>query len=138
VRLEELRAFMAELTHSMNLRDAGALVGLGHEALRKFIRGTTKRPHDRTVKAMALLYLERQKVVAAERDAHPTAGQLRLVLPRGLEPALETVSGLFDTLRDARRYNATAEALEQWLERRLREEYSAEPGWGSRPKRSRK
>ena len=128
---------MAELAHATNLRDAGALVGLGHEALRKFVLGRTQRPHDRSVKAMAQLYLERQKVVAAERESVPTAGQLKLVLPRGLDAALEAVEQAFAPLRGTRAYSGTAEALEQWLVRRLREEYSVEPGWGSRPKRSR-
>jgi hypothetical protein len=137
VRLEELRAFMAELVHAKNLRDAAALVGLGHEALRKFVLGKTKRPHDRSIKAMAQVYLDRQKVVAAEREALPTAGQLKLVLPRGEDAGSEAVREVFDALREAKRSSATADALEQWLLRRLREEYAVEPNWGARPKRSR-
>lgn len=137
MRLEDLRRFMAEVAHDTNLRDAGARVGIGHEALRKFVTGVTERPHERTRKAMARLYLERQKVLAAEREAFPTAGQLKLVLPRGLEPALDAVREVFDVLREARRTSSTSDALEQWLGRRLREEYAVEPGWGARPKRSR-
>lgn len=128
---------MAELAHATNLRDAGALVGLGHEALRKFILGRTRRPHDRSLKAMAQLYMEHQKLLAAEREALPTAGQLKLVLPRGYDAAADAIREVFDALRDAKRHSGTAEALEQWLGRRLREEYAVEPNWGSRPKRSR-
>ena len=138
MRLDDLRRFMAEVAHDTNLRDAGALVGLGHEALRKFVTGLTERPHERTRKAMAELYLERQKVIAAERGGHPTAGQLKMVLPRGAEPAAEAVRRVFDDLREAKHHSTTAAALEKWLQARLREEYSAEPGWAPRKKRSRK
>jgi hypothetical protein len=86
---------------------------------------------------MAQLYLEHQKVAAAEREALPTAGQLKLVLPRGLEAADEAIREIFDALRETKRHTGNAEALEQWLGRRLREEYAVEPHWGSRPKRSR-
>jgi hypothetical protein len=133
VRLEDLRTFMAEVADATNLRDAGARVGLGHEALRKFIIGETERPHTRTLKAMAELYLEHQKLAAAERESIPTAGQLKLVLPRGLEAGIQAVEEVFAT----RPSSGPAKALEQWLVRRLREEYSVEPGWGARKKRGR-
>lgn len=129
---------MAELVDAMNLRDAAALVGLGHEALRKFVIGETKRPHARSIKAMAQVYLDRQKIIAAEREALPTAGQLKLVLPRGIEAGSDAIREVFDRLREAKRSSATVDALEQWLLRRLREEYAVEPNWGARPKRSRK
>ncbi len=128
---------MAEFVVATNLRDAAAVVGLGHEALRKFTIGKTKRPHDRSLKAMAQLFLERQKVTAAEREALPTAGQLKLVLPRGLDAASDAIRDVFGALREAKRFSANAKALEEWLNRRLREEYAAEPNWGARPKRSR-
>jgi hypothetical protein len=108
VRLDELRAFMAELAHVTNLRDAGALVGMGHEALRKFVLGRTKRPHDRNLKAIAELYLEHQKMAVAEREALPTAGQLKLVLPRGLDAAADAIREVFDALRETKRYSGSA------------------------------
>jgi hypothetical protein len=134
-----MRSFMHELVLETNLRDASALVGLGHEALRKFVNGETDRPHERTRRRMGNLFLERQKLSAAEGDSRPVAGQLKLQLPRGLEAARDAVRAEFEALRQADPDRPTAAALEKWLLRRLEEEYAREqPYPEEKPARRRK
>ncbi|HEY0017156.1 MAG TPA: hypothetical protein VGC13_12590 [Longimicrobium sp.] len=106
--------------------------------MRKFVNGTTERPHQRSLRAMGLLYNERQALQARERGTIPTAGQLKLLLPRGLDEAGAEVRAVFDAIRGTRKASPLADDLEQWLLRRLREEYAAEPQWGPARKRSRK
>ncbi len=136
--LETLRAYMEQLVLATSLRDAAALVGLGHEALRKFINGTTGRPHQRSLRAMGQLYNERQALQARERTTTPTAGQLKLLLPRGLQDAGAAVQEVFDAIRGTRKAGAYADDLERFLLRRLEEEYAVEPSWAPARKRSRK
>lgn len=126
---------MAQLVLGTSLRDVAARVGLGHEALRKFVNRTTERPHQRSLRAMAELYNARQ---AREQETVPTAGQLKLLLPRGLDNASATVREVFDAIRGTRKAGAYAGAMEHYLLRRLEEEYAAEPDWGPSRKRSRK
>ena len=128
---------MRSLVMASSLRDVAARVGLGHEALRKFINGLTTQPHERNRRAMAELYLEGQRLRLADAQAVPTAGHLKLVLPRGLDAAVAEVEALFEVLRAAGNAPKTAEALEAWLLRKLREEYAAEPQWGRRRPRKR-
>lgn len=135
--IETLREFMHQLVLDTSLRDAAGRVGLGHEALRKFVNGITERPHQRSLRAMGALFNERQAVRARERTTIPTAGQLKLLLPRGLDEASAEVRGVFDGIRGTRKATALAGELEAWLLRRLREEYAAEPSWGPPRKRSR-
>jgi hypothetical protein len=137
VPVETLRDFMHQLVLDSSLRDAAARVGLGHEALRKFINGITERPHQRSLRSMGALYNEQQALRARERATIPTAGQLKLLLPRGLEAASAEVRGVFDAIRGTRKAGALAGELEAWLLRRLREEYAVEPSWGPARKRSR-
>ena len=129
---------MAQLVLDTSLRDVAARVGLGHEAMRKFVNGTTERPHQRSLRAMGVLYNERQALQARERTTTPTAGQLKLLLPRGVEEAGAEVRAVFDAIRGTRKASPLADDLEQWLLRRLREEYAVEPHWGPPRKRSRK
>ena len=129
---------MDQLVLATSLRDVAALVGLGHEALRKFINGTTERPHARSLRAMGQLYNERQALQAKERATTPTAGQLKLLLPRGLPDASAAVQEVFDAIRGTRKAGAYADDMERFLLRRLEEEYFEEPNWGSARKRSRK
>jgi hypothetical protein len=129
---------MEELVLDTSLREAAALVGLGHEALRKFINGTTERPHLRSLRAMGNLYLARKKLRVAEVRTAPTAGHLKLILPRGLDASTEAVQGVFDAWREGRKPPALAYDLEKWLKDKLREEYAAETNWAPRRKRSRK
>jgi hypothetical protein len=138
VPIETLRAFMHQLVLDTSLRDVAALVGLGHEALRKFVNNTTERPHQRSLRAMGQLFNQRQALQVRERATVPTAGQLRLLLPRGLEDARAAVRELFDSVRGSRKAGAYADDVEQFLLRRLEEEYAAEPNWSSTRKRSRK
>ncbi|HEU0015339.1 MAG TPA: hypothetical protein VFQ45_16745 [Longimicrobium sp.] len=123
--MEELRAFMEELVMRTSLREAGRLIGRGHEMVRKFIDGSIKRPQDRTRRAMALLYLERRKELhLMESSAPPTSGPLKTILPRGLDAATTEVKAVFEAIHGGGRLVSTATALENWLIRRLREEYA--------------
>lgn len=133
--MEELRAFMHQLVLDTSLRQAAARVGLGHEALRKFISGQTERPHERSRRAMGELYLDSQRSRVAEQGAIPTAGQLKLLLPRGLEHAEAEIRAVFQALEQGQKPPAATAELERWLLRRLREEYAAEPRWGTRRRR---
>jgi hypothetical protein len=138
VPIETLRAFMGQLVLDTSLRDVAARVGLGHEAMRKFVNGTTERPHQRSLRAMGQLYHERQALQARERATVPTAGQLKLLLPRGEDEAAAEIRAVFDAIRGTRKGSPLADDLEQWLIRRLREEYAAESSWAPPRKRSRK
>lgn len=129
---------MHQLVLATSLRDVAALVGLGHEALRKFVNGTTERPHQRSLRAMGQLFNERQALQARERATVPSAGQLKLLLPRGLDHAKAEVRAVFDAIRGTRKAGAYADDMEQYLLRKLDEEYAAEAGWGPSRKRSRK
>jgi hypothetical protein len=84
---------------------------------------------------MGQLYTQFQ---ARERAAVPTAGQLRLVLPRGLDEASAAVRELFDAIRGTRKAGAYADGVELFLLRRLEEEYASDGSWGPPRKRSRK
>ncbi len=136
--IETLRAFMEQLVLATSLRDVAARVGLGHEALRKFVNGTTERPHQRSLRAMGQLYNERQALQAKERATVPTAGQLKLLLPRGQEEASAAVREVFDAIRGTRKAGAYADDMERFLLRRLEEEYATEANWAPSRKRSRK
>jgi hypothetical protein len=129
---------MHELVLDTSLREAAALVGLGHEALRKFVNGTTERPHQRSLRAMGHLYQQRRAKGVAEVRTAPTAGHLKLLFTPGVEPSSAEVKALFDDWRDGRPPSPLAEELEKWLLRKLREEHAAEPTWAATRKRSRK
>jgi hypothetical protein len=120
-----------------SLRDAAELVGLGHEALRKFVNGTTEKPHQRSLRSMGHLYLERRARGVGEVRSAPSAGALKLLFSRGLEESAKEVKELFDGWRDGQPPPALAEEVERWLLHKLHEEYAAEPDWTSR-KRSRR
>jgi hypothetical protein len=137
VRLEELRSFMRELVLESSLRPAAKRVGLGHEALRKFIIGETDRPHERSRRAMGQLYLERKRLSVAEGEAAPSAGQLKLLLPRGLEKASAEISAVFEVFRGMSRPPALAADLERWLLRRLQAEYAREVPYPTASRRRR-
>jgi hypothetical protein len=138
VPIEELRAFMHELVLDTSLREAAALVGLGHEALRKFVNGTTEKPHERSLRSMGQLYHQRRAKGVAEVRAPSTAGHLKLLFTPGVEASTAEVKALFDDWREGRPPPALAEALEAWLLRKLREEHAVEPTWAAKRKRSRK
>jgi hypothetical protein len=130
---------MQELVLDTSLREAAALVGLGHEAMRKFVNGTTDRPHQRSLRSMGNLYLERRAGGVAEvRTAVPSAPHLKLLFAPGLENATGEVQALFDDWREGRAPPALAAELERWLIAKLREEYAAEPSWAPTRKRSRR
>jgi hypothetical protein len=128
---------MHELVLDTSLREAASLVGLGHEALRKFVNGTTERPHQRSLRSMGQLYQQRRARGVAEVPTAPTAGHLKLLFTPGAEPSVGEVKRLFDDWREGRPPPPLAEELERWLIRKLREEHAAEPRWATR-KRSRK
>jgi hypothetical protein len=130
---------MHELVLDTSLREAAGLVGLGHEALRKFVNGTTERPHQRSLRAMGQLYHERKANRVAESRSAPTAGHLKLLFSRGLEESTAEVHELFDAWREGRPPPALAASVERWLVLRLGEEYAAEGSWAPPArKRSRK
>lgn len=129
---------MHELVLDTSLREAAALVGLGHEALRKFVNGTTEKPHQRSLRSMGQLYHQRRGKGVAEVRSAPTAGHLKLLFSPGLEASAAEVKALFDEWRDGRPPPPLADALETWLLRKLREEHAAEAGLSARRKRSRK
>jgi hypothetical protein len=128
---------MHGLVLDTSLRDAAALVGLGHEALRKFVNGTTEKPHQRTLRSMGHLYLERRARGVGEVRSTALAGPLKLLFSRGVDESVAEVKALFDGWREGRPPPALAETLERWLTDKLREEYAAEPSWTNR-KRSRR
>ncbi len=128
---------MHELVLDTSLREAAALVGLGHEALRKFVNGTTDKPHQRSLRSMGQLYLQRRGKGVAEAPSAPTAGHLKLLFAPGLEASTAEVKALFGDWREGRPPPALADALETWLLRKLREEHAAEAGLSARRKRSR-
>jgi hypothetical protein len=118
-----------------SLRDAAELVGLGHEALRKFIHGITDKPHERSRRSMGMLYLKRRAGLGEVQTA-PTAGQIKLLFARGLDAATAQARETFAALREGRTPPVSTEELEKWIVRRLREEYAAETSWTA-PKRKR-
>lgn len=119
---------MHELVLDTSLREAAALVNLGHEALRKFVNGTTERPHERSLRSMGQLYHQRRlRGLGEARTATQSAGHLKLLFAPGLEDALGEVRALFDDWREGRPPPPRAAELERWLVRRLREEHAAEP-----------
>lgn len=120
---------MAELVLDTSLREAAPLVGLGHEALRKFVNGTTEKPHQRTLRAMARLLLERRARggVAEARTEVPSAPHLKLLFAPGLESSVDEVRAFFDDWREGRAPPPLADKLEGWLIGKLREEYATEP-----------
>jgi hypothetical protein len=128
---------MHGLVLDTSLREAAALVGLWHEALRKFVNGTTERPHQRSLRAMGHLYLERRRGGVGEVRGVAPAGPLKLLFSRGLDESVAEAKGLFDGWRDGHAPPPLADELERWVVSKLREEYAAEPDW-TRRKRSRR
>ena len=133
IPVEELRRFMSELVQDSNLREAGRLIGRGREAVRKFVSGDIVMPHDRTRKAIAVLYQQKYGAGAGTRrvaevaQPTPTATPLKLILPRGVERASAEIRTVFDALRqNSADLPSTAVAIERWLLRRVKEEYAAE------------
>ena len=120
---------MHELVLDTSLREVAARVGLGHEALRKFVNGITERPHQRSLRAMGHLYLQMRPRGVAEVRSAPTAGHLKLLFPQGLDASTAAVQALFARWREGRPPPALAAEVERWMVRRLREEYAAEPTW---------
>lgn len=131
---------MQEVVLDTSLREAAALVGLGHEAMRKFVNGTTERPHQRSLRAMGNLYLERRARGVAEvrAAAAPSAPHLKLLFAPGLESSIGEVKALFAAWREGRPPPELAAEVERWLVGKLREEYAAEPSWAATRKRSRR
>lgn len=130
---------MQEVVLDTSLREAATLVGLGHEAMRKFVNGTTERPHQRSLRAMGNLYLERRvRGVAEVRTATDSAPHLKLLFAPGLDLSIGAVKALFDDWREGSPPPALAGELERWLVSKLREEYAAEPSWAPTRKRSRR
>lgn len=126
---------MHELVLDTSLREAAALVGLGHEALRKFVNGTTEQPHERSRRSMGQLYHQRRARggVAEVRTTSQSAGHLKLLFSPALDAALDEVRALFDDWREGRAPSERAAEVERWLARRLREEHAAEAQYtGSR------
>lgn len=130
---------MHELVLDTSLREAAALVGLGHEALRKFVNRTTERPHQRSLRSMGQLYQQRRvKGVAEVRTPTASAGHLKLLFSPDLDAALAEVREVFDDWREGRPPSEKGGELERWLARRLREEHAAEAHVAGPRKRSRK
>jgi hypothetical protein len=118
---------MHELVLDTSLREAAALVGLGHEALRKFVNGTTEQPHQRSLRSMGQLYQQRRlKGVAEVRTDTQSAGHLKLLFAPGLDAALAELAEVFDDWREGRAPSARALELERWLAHKLREEHAGE------------
>ncbi|HSU13824.1 hypothetical protein [Longimicrobium sp.] len=131
IPVEELRRFMAELVQDSNLREAGRLIRRGREAVRKFVSGDIEMPHDRTRKAIAVLYQQKYGTGARRMSevaqATPTATPLKLILPRGVERASAEIRAAFDPLRpNGAELPPTTAAIERWLLRRVKEEYAEE------------
>jgi TIR domain len=57
VPVEQLREFAGAMVRESSLREAAGRAGLGHEAVRKFVNGTSERPHLRMLRALASWYL---------------------------------------------------------------------------------
>ena len=129
---------MRELVLDTSLRDAASLVGLGHEALRKFVNGTTEKPHQRSLRAMGHLFLQRGAAGVAEVRSPPTAGHLKLLFSPGLDAATAEAGELFAAWREGRPPPPRAAELERWVLSKLREEYAAEASWAPRRKRGRR
>jgi hypothetical protein len=129
---------MHALVLDTSLRDAAAQVGLGHEALRKFVNGTTERPHQRSLRSMGQLYGKRAGAGVDETfRATESAGQLKLLFARELDEAIAQARDLFAALREGREPPVNVAELEKWMVRKLREEHDGEPRAPLR-KRSRK
>lgn len=130
---------MQELVLDTSLREAAGLVGLGHEALRKFVNGTTEKPHQRSLRSMGRLYLQRRAGGVQEvRTAVSKAPHLKLLFAPGLDAAIGEVRALFEDWRNGHPPPQRAVDLERWLIARLREEHAAEPRAGTHGKRSRR
>lgn len=128
---------MHALVLDTSLREAAALVGLGHEALRKFVNGTTERPHQRSLRSMGQLYRKRAAGVGEAFQATESAGQLKVLFARELDEAIAQARDLFSALREGREPPVNVTELEKWMVRKLREEHDGEPRAPLR-KRSRK
>lgn len=130
---------MHELVLDTSLREAASQVGLGHEALRKFVNGTTDRPHQRSLRSMGQLYQQRRtRGVAEVRTSAQSAGHLKLLFSPELEAALGEAREIFDDWREGRPPSPRAAELERWLALRLREEHADEARAAGNRKRSRK
>lgn len=134
---------MSELVNDSNLREAGRLVGRGREAVRRFVAGDIETPHDRTREAIARLYLQKHGdgVMRAAQPAQPLASTtpLKLILPQGVERATTEIRAIFEALRRhaGDGLPASTAAVETWLLRRVKEEYSAEVPYARPRKRAR-
>jgi hypothetical protein len=130
---------MRELVLDTSLREAASLVGLGHEALRKFVNNTTEKPHQRSLRSMGQLYLQRRaRGVAEARTDTPSAPHLKLLFSPGLETATGEARALFDAWREGRAPPPLAAEVERWMVLKLREEYADEATWAPTRKRSRR
>jgi len=130
---------MRELVADSNLREAGRLIGRGRETVRKFVSGDIEMPHDRTREAMAKLYVQKygSAPMRAAEVAQPVATPtpLKLILPEGVESATAEIRATFEALRKhGGELPESAQALERWLLRRLKDEYAAEVPY-ARPRR---
>jgi hypothetical protein len=140
VPIEELRDFMRELVMETSLRAAARMIGRGHEMVRKFVDGAIDRPQDRTRRAMAEVFLARQKLVrqVSTNPSTPTAGRLSLVLPKGTDAATREIRNIFELIRGSEKAPRSADVLEGWLVRRIEEEYATEVRYSGAKKPRRK
>lgn len=132
---------MAQLVSDSNLREAGRLIGRGREAVRRFVSGDIETPHERTREAIARLYIKNHGTgPLAAAEATQSAGAstpLKLILPQGVERATTEIRTIFDALRrHSSEMPASTAAVENWLLRRVKDEYANEVPY-ARPRKRR-
>lgn len=131
---------MKEFVDRTSLRHAAAVTDLGHEAIRKFVEGSTEKPHPRSIRAFTGLYWrERGLVFVAEAGGSEApvfwASELRAVFPGGKAQALADVRKVFELAgRFPDELPDTAPGAERWLVRLVDAEYRNEMPY-RRPRR---
>lgn len=99
---------------------------MGHEAIRKFCDGTTRTPHNRSLRAFTTLYQSvRGEGTVAEAPADPGAWELRSVLPGGLEAALAALERIIPVDPQTGERTEEATRVHEWAVWRLNFEHGS-------------
>ncbi len=136
VPIPVLRGFARAQARLHGVRRVAVCWNVGYETFRKFVTGTTERPHPRQRELYGARFLEHHP--AGYVATAPGAGSgplrpLKMLLPPDRDAASEVLERIFRLASGQPEAPPQTAAVGAWMRRLLEAEYDAEPRPLSRP-----